>query len=180
MTKSSAHLIRCVIVMALGVTGSAELYAQGNADRERQRRVPVTVALVDTLPGGGTGAMVLRRATQIPRDIILLKRSEATGQQLYSAALHLLTIRAIQGDTATADFSFAVRGIGAAASPGARYAGATVARLRTLAPRLVPGVGVVPATEILLASKAMRAELERQGHLRIEKRDRPDKGVNER
>src|SRR5215212_4965901 len=71
-------------------------------DAEKARRVPVTVVLVSTLDAPDSiPAMILRRTSTDPRDVILLRRDRANGEQLAAAVLRLMIIRDRTGDTAS-------------------------------------------------------------------------------
>ncbi|HEX8213813.1 MAG TPA: hypothetical protein VF584_26840 [Longimicrobium sp.] len=136
---------------------------------EMARRVPVTIALVDQLPAG-TGnapAVVLRRANTAPHDVILLRRSDATGPQLAGAILHLMIMRERSGDTANADAMFrlptATRGPKAWERTEQVQTGRIVAQLRSAEVQDVPGVGRVRAKAVYLPSKVMRDNARRRG-----------------
>lgn len=143
--------------------------AELRRQQEMARRVPVTVALVDQLPAG-TGdvpAVVLRRVSTSPHDVILLRRSDATGAQLSGAILHLMILRERNGDTATANGIFrlptAARGPKAWEHTEQVQTGRIVAQLRTAGLQDVPGVGRVRARAVYLPSKAMRDAARRRG-----------------
>ena len=143
--------------------------AELRRQEEMARRVPVTIALVDQLPAG-TGnapAVVLRRANTAPHDVILLRRSDATGPQLAGAILHLMIMRERSGDTASADAMFrlpsATRGPKAWERTEQVQTGRIVAQLRTAKVQDVPGVGQVRAKAVYLPSMAMRDIARRRG-----------------
>ena len=128
---------------------------------EMARRVPVTVALVDVLPApDSVPAVILRRAQDSPRDVILLRRHAASGAHLAAAVLHLMIVRERSGDTSAVNTTYrlptARRGPRAWENTEQLRTQAVVARLRRVEPREVAGVGIVPATEIYLPSQAMR------------------------
>ena len=143
--------------------------AELRRQEEMARRIPVTIALVDQLPAG-TGnapAVVLRRAKPAPFDVILLRRSDASGTQLAGAIFHLMIMRDRSGDTATADAMFrlptATRGPKAWEQTEQVQTGRIVAQLRSAEVQDVPGVGRVRAKAVYLPSKAMRDNARRRG-----------------
>lgn len=128
---------------------------------EMARRVPVTVALVDVLPApDSVPAMILRRVQGSPHDVILLRRGVASGAHLSAAVMHLMIVRERSGDTSSMNTTYrlptARRGPRAWEHTEQVRTQAVVARLRRVEPREVAGVGIVPAAEIYLPSKAMR------------------------
>jgi hypothetical protein len=134
--------------------------------QEVTRRVPVTIVLWDQLPApDSVPAVILRRGTAAPRDVILLRR-RATPGQLAAAVMRLMVIRDRMGDTARADAAFRLPNAhGMPKGKGQReelQAGRTLARLRTAPVQDVPGVGRVPALEVYLPSHAMREEARRR------------------
>ncbi len=139
---------------------------QFRRQQEVTRRVPVTIALWDQLPApDSVPAVILRRGTSAPRDVILL-RHRATPGQLAAAVMRLMIIRDRMGDTARADAAFRLPN--AHRMPKGKgqrevlQAGRTLARLRGSQPQDVPGVGRVPAVEVYLPSRAMREEARRR------------------
>jgi hypothetical protein len=135
---------------------------------EMARRVPVTIALMDQLPpeAGNAPAVLLRRTGTTPRDVILLRRADASGAQLAGAILHLMVVRERAGDTARVDGIFrlpaAMRGPRVWERTEQVRADRIVAQLRHAEPRDVPGVGRVPAKELYLPSRAMREAARQQ------------------
>lgn len=84
--------------------------AQGQQDtvdarvkREKSNRVPVTIAVVDSMPFRGAAAVVMRRASLVPHDVIVVHRDVADGEMLSAAVFTLLSARALSGDTASTD-----------------------------------------------------------------------------
>src|SRR5438067_1438177 len=75
--------------------------------RELSRRVSVTVALVDSIPTQA-GAVIARRASSNPHDVILLARRRATGKLLAAAVFTLITARDVGGDTSAVDMTIRV------------------------------------------------------------------------
>ncbi|HEX8830312.1 MAG TPA: hypothetical protein VF705_04055, partial [Longimicrobium sp.] len=134
--------------------------------QEVARRVPVTIALWDQLPApDSVPAVILRRGTAAPRDVIALRR-RATPGQLAAAVMRLMVIRDRMGDTAHADVLFRLPNAhGMPKGKGRReelQAGRTLARLRAAPAQVVSGVGRVPALEVYLPSRAMREEARRR------------------
>jgi hypothetical protein len=158
------------LVTCLSHSTPAILSAQTRRDVESARRVPVTVALVDSLPGSGVEALILRRPDVQPHDVILLRSASADGTALATAALQLLLIRDRTGDVPTAASTFRIR----EGSRGSRAlereifsATRIVDRLRTKQPRPVPGLPAVRATDIYLPSQVMRNEMKANRRLRL-------------
>ena len=141
--------------------GQGPTIAELRKREEMARRVPVTVALVDVLPApDSVPALILRRAQGSPHDVILLRRGVASGAHLSAAVLHLMIVRERSGDTPAVNTTYrlptARRGPRAWEHTEQVRTKAVVARLRHVEPREVAGVGIVPAAEIYLPSKAMR------------------------
>ena len=74
---------------------------------ERPMRVPVTLALVDSLPSGAP-FRILRRADVSPSDVILF-RTGGDSTTLSEAVEQLVLTRRMQGDTAQARGAVRVR-----------------------------------------------------------------------
>ena len=139
--------------------------------QEMERRVPVTVALVDVLPApDSVPVLILRRPDLSPHDVILLRRSTADGRQLAAAVLHLMLLRERAGDTASVSGTFrlpaARRGPRAWERSEEVRTTRVIARLRSTRTREVPGVGLARATEVHLPSRAMR-DAARRGTARV-------------
>lgn len=143
-----------VLAVLLGCAQTMD--AQTNAPVPRAR-VPVTVALVDSLPMDDPGYRILRRAGGTPRDVILL-RSAADGAIFSEAVRSLAVIRAVTGDTA--DASAFVRAHPSAGEPARTrvlpWAERVLNDLRSANPRVVPGVGRVRAVEFWLPAQSSR------------------------
>jgi hypothetical protein len=74
------------------------------------KSTPVTIALVDSIGDATATAVVLRRVSQQPRDVILLTAASASPGTL-GAALHaLVRQRALDGDSAKGDVKIVVHG----------------------------------------------------------------------
>ena len=114
------------------------------------RRVPVTLALVEQLPQGGDAPFViLRRADQEPRDVILL-RSDADSDRLSEAVQALLIARQQGGDTADTDRVLRIRRQQGRRVRPLPWAARVLQDLRAAPRRAVGGVGTVPAVVIWL------------------------------
>lgn len=130
--------------------------------REKAKRVPVTVALIERLPIRNAPAVVLRHAGPAPGDIILLEREIATGEQLSAAIWTLLGARALGGDTATSN---SVLRVGQSRGPTAwrgnetRVSEHVVRRLRSAAPTYLAGVGSVPNTRVYLPPNMLKDKM---------------------
>lgn len=108
-----------------------------------------TVALVAELPAPGARAAVLRRAAG---DVILLARGDATRDDLAAALALLAAVRQRDGAAPPErDVVLIVKSSQLAApldKPRRQRLEAHLARLRAARPRLVDGVGTVPAIEL--------------------------------
>lgn len=129
-----------------------ELQAQQTDGGSRRPRVPVTLALVDTLAGEAP-FRILRRANVAPYDVILL-RAGADSAVLSAAVQDLLSIRQLQGDTASTGAG-ALRVRRPNRAPGQRvrmlpWARRVIDDLRSADRQTVAGVGSVPAVQIWL------------------------------
>lgn len=103
-----ARLLAVVLGLALGTFSAQAQEAPGDSaervKREKKTRVAVTIAVVDSMPlVSDAGVAVIRRASLLPRDVIVVHRNFADGEQLSAAVFTLLGSRALSGDTATAD-----------------------------------------------------------------------------
>jgi hypothetical protein len=67
--------------------------ALGLATAHATPRLPVAVAIVDTVPLGGTDAVILRRAAGSPRDVILLRRNASVDALAGAFATYLAVIK---------------------------------------------------------------------------------------
>lgn len=151
----------CILVALLGpvvpISFGSRLDAQAS---ERPTRVPVTLALVDDIPGGAAPFRIVRRVHVAPYDVILL-HSSASQDALSEAIADLLTLRSIAGDTATAGGMVRVQRPPQAAGRSPRplpWAGRVMDDLRRAQPRHVAGVGVVPAVEVWLPPQRKRRQ----------------------
>lgn len=127
-------------------------------------RVPVTIVLVENLPVTNGAAIILRRVSAIPRDVILLDPNKIQEYTLEEAVLVLMAARAIGGDTVATD----ARLRSARPDPGKRkywsareHARAVkiIHKLRTAHPVDVQGVGRVPGMVIFLPKTGLKGKL---------------------
>ena len=122
--------------------------------------VEATVVLLDRLSDPSALAVVVRRPTTTPHDLILLADGYATGTALRAGVAALFKMRMVMGDIPMEHMHVVVR--------GARAAGATntnavesrtesdLAALQRSARRPITGVGSVRAIEIPLKSMGRR------------------------
>lgn len=155
-----------VLLPSFSLRAQASMKPEGTIHSQNHRttpsRVPVTVALVDELPGDGDRALVLRRHDQTPHDVIVLKRSVADGALLSSAVLTLLVAREIAGNAPRESSMLRVNQTAAPVAWRAseqRRADRVVSRARGAPPREVAGLGLVSAVDIYLREDALRGRL---------------------
>lgn len=112
MTFRTIDLARAVVAsVALLAISSSQAASQTVAPKkiglpspvDLARRVPVTVAIMDSLRDRNAPALIYRRAHAVPHDVIVLPRMHATGDLLSAAIEALLVARDQQGDTASSD-----------------------------------------------------------------------------
>lgn len=135
--------------------------AAGQAAR-RSARIPVRVVLLDALPVSGAGAVIQRRVSGSPTDIILLTAETATARQLSAAVLTLITLHGVDGSTPSRDALVKVnsrQGPTAWIETEERRAEAMVRRLRRLRPTHVQGYGQVRTLVFTVPAKAMDGRL---------------------
>ncbi len=159
-------LLGVALAAAVFGVGCRPLSAQAAKQQEIARRVPVTVALTNQMPYRDAPAVILRRATAVPHDVILLRRNGASGAQLSAAVFQLLVLRERDGDTASTDGVYRViapQGPAAWRGSEERTAGRTVSRLFSAPAREISGVGIVAATELYLPSRQMLQQRVRLG-----------------
>jgi hypothetical protein len=117
----------------------------------RRARIPVTVALVETLPTPGEPFVVRRVAGTVPGHVILLPRVATAGD--LSDALHAVgTLHAADSAAVPAVGTFRVRPRGAERRPARRFpwAARVLADLRGARAAPVDGVGTVPHVRVWL------------------------------
>lgn len=90
----------------LGAT-SGVLEAQGRRGQDL-RRTQAIIAVPQHFPYPGADAVVLRRTTQLPKDVILLRSERVEAGLLSSAVRTLLALRATFGDDPQSDGVFRV------------------------------------------------------------------------
>jgi hypothetical protein len=111
----------------------------------------VTIALIDNMPTGGARAMVLRRASVEPRDVILLPREDAAASSLSDAIRVLSRMREAHGDNFEGDARVVVpprSGVPSAATlgPMTRH----LEKLRKVGRSNLPGIGEASAIQLRL------------------------------
>jgi hypothetical protein len=122
-------------------------------------RVPVTIALVDSVPVPGAPAIILRRVGVDPHDVILIARRLASDSVVAAAVATLYSVRSSLGDTARSRITIGVRGAVARNRRGVgeiQQARQLLLRLISSPPREVRGVGVVPAVDAYLRAVSGR------------------------
>ena len=139
--------------MLSGIPLGAELVAQESpGDSRRPTRVPVVLALVDTLMGDAP-YRILRRAEVTPHDVILF-RVGADSASLSAAVQDLLSIRRVQGDTTRSGTgAVRVRQPGRTAAREVRvlpWARRVMEDLHRANRQAIAGVGTVPSVQIWL------------------------------
>lgn len=153
-----SSLLLALLGPASTLDGEGRLSAQGSQEQRQPVRVPVTLALVDSIPGGAAQFRILRRVDATPHDIILLPYG-ADQTVLSEAIADLLAMRALTGDTATAAGMMRVRHPQQTAGRTPRplpWAGRVMNDLRRAEPRPLAGVGTVPAVEVWLPPQRRR------------------------
>jgi len=126
--------------------------------REKERRGPVTLALVPNLGSTGATARIVRRAGQRPQDIILLSEVDADANRLTAALNALIRSRRIHGVTPKRDMDLWVS---VAQGPRIWLEGSArawwdqkISELRSAPTRNIPGVGTVRALDYRLIGGA--------------------------
>jgi hypothetical protein len=119
--------------------------------------VPATVVLVEELPDKHARAVIIRRVAATPQDLILLPKDGATVEALGSSIQALLHTRAKFGDVPTEDMRLVVKKVSKPkhwAEGDLIGARADLERLAASPRRTVDGIGVVHATDVVLAAVA--------------------------
>lgn len=117
-------------------------------------RATATVALVTSLPAGSGSALVIRRAREYPRDVLLL-REDATAEQLSAAIVALIRARNRTGVIAVRDTVIPVtRTSGPTSWRGGETARAAkwLDRIRGLTSKQLAGIGDAKFAQVLLRS----------------------------
>jgi hypothetical protein len=139
------------------ILGEAPLAAQQRASPSA-RRVPVTVVLLDSLPGEDTSPFrILRRADTSPNDVILL-REGADAVALSEAVAELLHLRQLQGDSIRTGSGMMRTRRATARSRSARilpWASRVINDLRTAELQDISGVGAGRSVQIWLPPQAV-------------------------
>lgn len=153
-----------VMSASIALLAASPLAAQQTKQQGRSARVPATIVLADSFPYPGTNAVIIRRrgdATDRARpDIIVLRGSTATTQELSDAIVNLLSVRGGLGDTASSSRILRVHphpGV-SEAKPKAvlPWAQRVLADLRIAPERQIAGVGRVRAVDIWLTPQRGR------------------------
>jgi hypothetical protein len=115
-------------------------------------RVVTRVALVDDLPSTRADAIILRRPDLDPSNIILLRKAEATGEQLVAAVSYLRRLWEERGVAPAEPMRLAVRRnrIATTTTEETEHAQGWIERIRASTPRRVPGLGKVSTAVIPL------------------------------
>ena len=125
--------------------------------------VDATVALVDRLPDPSASAVVLRRKTTLPHDLILLPDGNATTAVLHDGIGALIRMRRDGGDIPDRDTRLVIRGAHSdheevwASAMERRRAVTDLADLEVSPPRGIEGIGEVRAITIPLRATARRS-----------------------
>lgn len=165
MIPSISRHLNAILLAAVAVQlpiQAAGGQSHGPTVAQLAHRVRVTVALADSLADPRATAMIYRRASQTPHDVIVMARSRATGDVLNAAIAELLAARELQGDTARFDN---VMRVTRSKSPNAwsahdrAFSSAMVAKLFATRVHNIGGIGRMPADEVYLRPKAFRGKL---------------------
>lgn len=98
-----------VIALAAQFTSESKLFGQGiTVPRGPHGEVPVFFLVVDSIQYKGADAVIVRRASAAPHDLVLLKRSMVQARILAEAVHTLAFIRAKYGDDPAADAVYRV------------------------------------------------------------------------
>lgn len=140
------------LVAAASLVASTTLSGQALPPGRQPVRVPVTVVLVDSVPGSDAPVRIVRRADMAPHDVVMLRRD--AGERVLSDVLQdLMVIRATAGDTARSNALMRLQPARANAGAARRefpWAGRVLAELRRAAPQHIPGIGTHPAVQVWL------------------------------
>jgi hypothetical protein len=151
--RSSAWAAACVVLLC-----AHPGEAQSSHGSRAHTRIPVTIAIAESVPGGGP-FMILRRANTAPRDMILVRRG-VDAAVLSAAVRELLTVRQLQGDTARTSGAVRTRRRSEGEHGRSLQPFPWVQRilddLRRAPPQEVAGVGRVQAVQIWLPRQQRR------------------------
>lgn len=137
--------VKSLVPLTLFVS-SVPLAAQARGDAPT--RIPVTVAIVDELPGADLPYALLRRTAAQGGDVILLPPS-ADADLLSGAVRALLAVRRQQGDWAEESGRLRVTSR-ASRRPAFLWAARVLGDIRRAERQLIPGVGTLPSVVIWL------------------------------
>lgn len=141
--------IHALLSTLVAFAGPVVLTAQVAGARPAPTRVPLTIAIVSTVPHPGASYEIQRRTSGDVRDVVLLPPS-ATAEQLSDAIRGVLTARLVGGDTAREAAVIRVRPHAAGAHLAFPWAHRVLVDLRHASARPIPGVGTVQAVRIWL------------------------------
>lgn len=132
--------------------------AQAPASQKVPSRVPLTIVLTRDLPSAAPGALyVLKRRPRGEQHDVLLVREAVTSAQLSEAIWAVITIRQIDGDTASRVVTVRPSATRArTARQELPWVARVLADLRQTEPRPVAGVGNRKAIEIWLPPQRRR------------------------
>ncbi len=151
----------CIVISILICAPSLASYAQATPPA----RLPVTVALVDSLPPGDGFAVVHRHFGTGSRDVIVLDARRANGQLLASAVFQLLIAQqaAPSSNEAPRRLRMTTAVVPKAWEHGERVRAAHMVNRLRLAPKVnVPGLGSVRTIELRIRADALRGRLSGQ------------------
>ncbi len=89
-----------------GLLAAAPVGASGQApswESPSDTHRPFAIAVVDDVGYPGADAVVVRRASASPHDVVLVREARANPRLLAAAVRHLAALRALQGDTPGVD-----------------------------------------------------------------------------
>jgi hypothetical protein len=154
------QIIQWVLLASMALTWAPSITAQGQTPQQRRSqagRVPVTIALVDSIAQSTAPFVLVRRADVGPNDVILL-RTGADAQQLSAAINALLVARQASGDRPVTTGTFRVRPRQnvRTARRVLPWVPRVLADLRRASRQSIPGVGSYPAVVIWLPRQQTR------------------------
>jgi hypothetical protein len=146
-------------IEALRSSQANRLFAAEQRERASTRESPVTIAIPDVFPLADTSivAIVLRRAKEDPRDVVLLRRDELSPDAMGAALRRLNIARQRDGDSVTIAQVLPIREHSAPASWQANglrsRANEDLMNLLRSNATIVPGVGPARSMQIMLTRK---------------------------
>jgi len=154
------QMIQRLLLAFIALTWAPSITAQGQTPQQRRSqpgRVPVTIALVDSIAQPNAPFVIVRRADVAPNDVILL-RTGADAQHLSEAINALLVARQASGDRPATTGTFRVRPRQnvRTARRGLPWAPRVLADLRRATRQTIPGLGTYPAVVIWLPRQQTR------------------------